>query len=342
MFQNNTVFVVGAGASSEVGFPVGDKLRDEIASSVRFRLDQWGHVQSGRESEALFHSILRIPSLGKNRDRIATAASKIAGGIGFTASVDTFLEIHASDQDIQACAKAAICKIIADHERKSPLHVDQSNLYNVMDTSGLKDTWLQELSPLLFEKIDPERLKDAFAPVKFVAFNYDRCIEWYVFNALKGLYFLDANQAAEVAQHLIVHHPYGTIGKEAWLSLSGGVAFGADISDRMAHVYSLIRTFTEQAEKDAIEKIRDVIRQAHTLVFLGFSFGPQNIDFLREERDGTPCSVKRILGTTYGMSPSDKTTVEGQLKSRFAALDVELADLKSAEFMRRYRRSLSA
>lgn len=66
------------------------------------------------------------------------------------------------------------------------------------------------------------------------------------------------------------------------------------------------------------------------------------MDLLREERAGTPCSVRRIFGTTHGMSARDKATVEHLLKKRFAAREVELADLTCVEFIRQYRRSLSA
>lgn len=141
MFRNKTVLIVGAGASFEVGFPVGTDLRNRIADYMLLKSNSWGETEA--QYLPFFESILQIPSLGKSRQRIGAAFNKIAGGIRFTGSVDTFLEIHASDLDVQACAKAAICTIIADRERGSPLYVDPGNLYNVMDTSRLKDTWLQ-------------------------------------------------------------------------------------------------------------------------------------------------------------------------------------------------------
>ena len=36
MFKPNTVFIVGAGASYELGFPTGASLKDEIASTLYF------------------------------------------------------------------------------------------------------------------------------------------------------------------------------------------------------------------------------------------------------------------------------------------------------------------
>ena len=42
MFQNKTVFIVGAGASHEVGLPVGDDLKAEIAIKLYVQIDEGG------------------------------------------------------------------------------------------------------------------------------------------------------------------------------------------------------------------------------------------------------------------------------------------------------------
>src|SRR4051794_29485711 len=45
MFQSKTIFVVGAGASKEVGLPIGAELRDIIGEKLRFTFDH--HNPSG-------------------------------------------------------------------------------------------------------------------------------------------------------------------------------------------------------------------------------------------------------------------------------------------------------
>ncbi len=42
MADRQTTLILGAGASSEVGLPVGRQLKDEIAHSLDIRYDDWG------------------------------------------------------------------------------------------------------------------------------------------------------------------------------------------------------------------------------------------------------------------------------------------------------------
>lgn len=41
MFRDNTVFIIGAGASHEFGLPVGEALMKTIQINCRFRFDHW-------------------------------------------------------------------------------------------------------------------------------------------------------------------------------------------------------------------------------------------------------------------------------------------------------------
>lgn len=47
MFKKKTVFVVGAGASCEVGLPAGDKLKGIIGNKLNIRFENFSHLASG-------------------------------------------------------------------------------------------------------------------------------------------------------------------------------------------------------------------------------------------------------------------------------------------------------
>jgi hypothetical protein len=343
MFKKNTVVVVGAGASFEAGLPIGAKLKEEISNLTRYSFNYSG-LESGNGE--FYSQLARMPEFSQDHRRIRQACAKISNGIGYVSSIDSFLEIHAKDPDIQVCAKSAIVRIIAAHERGSKLNFDRGNIYNRLDTGGLQATWYLELAHLLFEKVDASSLARAFEPVSFISFNYDRCLEWFVFNALKGLYSLEDAAAQRAIEGLRVLHPYGYIGPPRWLSASSGVDFGDELNGRLGHAAKSVRTFTESADAEAIAQIKKAAANATTIVFLGFAFHPQNIELLRPQELS---NVSHIYGTSHGMSEPDRAEVEGSLKRSFTRKrgskdigpDVQLSNLKCAEFMSQFRRTLA-
>lgn len=345
MFKKKTVVVVGAGASKEANFPLGWELKNAIAAAAQFRFGENGLTTN----HDFWGELCRHPEFAHDTKRIRAACSKISHGISFVSSVDSFLEIHGTDPDIQICTKAAIVKLILDGERSSRLSVDQGNIYNQLSPSKLKETWYLELAHILFEKVEASSLEEAFHPVTFISFNYDRCVEWFIFHALKGLYFLDDGKASELVKPLKVYHPYGDVGACGWLG--AGEPFGAETRGRLTGICNRIRTFTEKVEtSDNYASVREAIARAETIVFLGFSFHPQNMDLLRPQEIDQISKVRQIFGTCDGMSDNDKAAVEDQLGRIFTqqpttgtnrAPKVHLARLKCAEFMRQYKRSLA-
>lgn len=285
-----------------------------------------------------------------DRDRVANACSKISRGIGYVSSIDSFLEVHATDLDIQLCAKAAIAKIIAESEHGSDLNFDRSNIYNALPPNKLQDTWYLELAHILFEKVDSAQLRQALEPVTFVSFNYDRCLEWFIFHALRGLYFLDDAEARDAAKQLSIHHPYGHVGEPSWLSGGIGVDFGGEMRGRLNEAAKRLWTFTEKLEgSETIGSIRRAISEADTIVFLGFAFHPQNMELLMPK--GTIADVQRVYGTAVGMSDQDRAATEEFITRSFTRYvetsgsykspEARLVDLECGEFMRQFKRTLA-
>jgi hypothetical protein len=317
MFRSNTVVVVGAGASFEAGLPLGAALKNEISRLTKFHFS-YGSFKDGDHD--FWQELLRSSHFSGDQQRAASACAKISQGIPFVSSVDSFLEIHRSDPDIQHCAKSAIVKSILDGERKSKLYISESNIYNTLNPLKLEGTWFQELAHAIFEGVESNDIAAAFSPVTFISFNYDRCVEWFLYNAVQGLYFLDKTQAVSEIRPLKVLYPYGEVGSPAWLGGAAGSTFGDDRSGRIARTHGRIQTFTERATPyETIEVVRKAVAQAQTLIFLGFAFHPQNMELLRSKNSEAQSQVREIYGTSVGMSEDDCSTIENQLVRRFRA-----------------------
>lgn len=345
MFLSNTVVVVGAGASCEAGLPLGATLKSDISKLTKFKFEH-GSFKDGDYD--FWQDLLRSSHFSGDQQRVSSACAKISQGIPYVSSVDSFLEIHRSDPDIQQCAKSAIVKLILDGERRSRLHVNDRNIYNTLDTLKLEGTWFQELAHAIFEGVDASDVSAAFSPVTFISFNYDRCIEWFLYNAVQGLYFIDRSQAHNVIEPLRVLHPYGEVGSPAWLGTSNSSMFGDDSSGRITRTQGRIQTFTERAlPPETVRLVREAVAQAATLIFLGFAFHPQNMELLRSENSKEPSQVRRIYGTSMGMSEEDCSTIENELVHRFRAKNsvkprVTLRPISCSEFMRQFRRSITS
>jgi hypothetical protein len=114
-----------------------------------------------------------------------------------------------------------------------------------------------------------------------------------------------------------------------------------------------IRTFSEGiGDPRTASAIQSAFKHAHTLVYLGFSFHPLNLELLESEAP----HLRRIFATTFGLSKSAVATVEQTILQSYDKLaptemlmhpderqldELELEDLTAYEFCSQYFRSLS-
>ena len=108
MVENNTVIVVGAGASNEVGLPTGAGLKDKIADLLDFRFEHGVRLIRGSH---LIYDALRLKVRGDVNPYLH-AAHHIRGALPQAKSIDDFLEIHKDDEKIELCGKLAIVQSV--------------------------------------------------------------------------------------------------------------------------------------------------------------------------------------------------------------------------------------
>ena len=200
MFKTRTLFVVGAGASCEVNLPMGAELKDIIAKlNIRFEGGQQatGDNQIGQSlrhcgrQDAQFASYL-------------TASRQIAAAMPLALSIDNFIDAHKHNQHIELCGKLAIVKSILEAERKSKLHM-RSNLNARMNFSAVSGSWYEPFFQRLTEGISRANIAGVFNNVSFITFNYDRCIEHYLLNALQTYYTIPFEEAGLLVNQLVVY-----------------------------------------------------------------------------------------------------------------------------------------
>lgn len=341
MIKPNTVFVIGAGASYEANLPLGGALKTQISELTHLALSDIDAIY--HSENPLFNKLRTLPIFSEDPNLLVRAFRQLSAGVPFLASIDSFLEVHKGDKHLQICAKAAISHEILRAEASSKLRTLGAEKFNPFEGAQLDDTWYLELAYMLFEKTTRDSFKKAFEPVSFVVFNYDRCVEWFLHRAIKGLYFLTDEGAEQALQSLKIVHPYGNVGETKWKS-PDGPQFGDNALRWCLHGAERLNTFSEGCETSRMEAAHKWIQSARTIVFLGLSFHPENLALLKPEGAS---DVSRIIGTRRGISDSAYADIKNQLRNMYAhsgkaAVDVNLIDMRCVDFLRQERRSIVA
>jgi hypothetical protein len=300
MFQSKTVFVLGAGASHELGLPLGSGLAKIISRKLDIRFEDTGTPKDTGGDYRLYDSLK-----GKFRSEATQyfqAARMIRDGIHLANSIDDFLDRHASKPHVVKYGKLAIVASILEAERDSKIFTSNLKPRNESFISDTADTWYPRLLKLLGAGVTAERLHHLFDNVSFIDFNYDRCLPHYLIEAIQPLYGVDDRRAREVVSAAKILHPYGSIGNLAMQGGGGNVPFG-EVRTDLFEVADRIRLYTEQVqEHDELEAIKREIAEAKRIVFVGFGYHQQNLKIITPRESMT---TEQILGSAFGVSNAD-------------------------------------
>lgn len=297
MFSKPTVFVVGAGASYELGFPLGDELKDKIAGHLNIL------VRNGREQTSGDYQIAELLRKYAQRDGardwnyLLHKAWQIRDALPGSLSIDNVLDAHHADEELVYCGKLAICKSILDAERSSKLY-GARRPHDPTIFQKAADTYLIPFFQMLTENVRKENISSAFENVSIVTFNYDRSIERFLPEALATYYGISIAEAQVLSESLEIIHPYGKVG-ELTPNSANRLDFGDERPDLENSVEG-IRTFSEGiADEELQSRIRESYFSAEVLVFLGFAYHPINLQILG---GGQNSAARRVVGTAYGLA----------------------------------------
>ncbi|ORE89460.1 hypothetical protein ATO7_06255 [Oceanococcus atlanticus] len=330
------VFVIGAGASFELGLPLGYQLKEKVAAALRLdpddpRTSAWGNRVTDALRQLDAQHITPISQL-------EAAANAISESMPTAESIDNYVHQHRGNHNIALCAKLAIAYCILGEERESKLKLnyERKDREPRINYEGLDGTWLLPFFQLITKGAAVHDLHARFEQITLVIFNYDRCVEHFLHSALINHYRIDVASATTIMERLTIFHPYGKVGDLPWMGNdSVRVSFGADPNpSELIALAKQIRTFSESTEEHArdatVQRIRYALDIAQRIVFLGFAFDDMNMELLTPPSDSTHKDIAhlirkaRIFGTAKGISTEDKDVVERDITNRFAVRQMSL------------------
>jgi hypothetical protein len=341
-------YVIGAGASTEVGLPDGRALKDDVRSLLEIRFDDFGRLERGEPKiiDALRQVATERQRGNQSINEFLPAVHLILQGLPQAISIDNFLDNHAGNTDVAFCGKLAISLAILQSERKSVLFTKSDFGEPTINVSALSKTWLYSLFQLLTEGCKAADLEARLSNYSFVVFNYDRCLEHYLSVAISNYYGLSFSDSVGIVSRIKLIHPYGSVG-DIFSTGPARVEFGAAPgAARLREIGIGLRTFTERVDSESqiLQDMRATIAESDVLMFLGFAYHKQNIELLGQELPTVRRGQTVCLGTAFGLSRQNIDVIRSDL---FAHLDIyssatDLApDLKCAPAMQSFWRQLS-
>ncbi len=345
--NQQTVFVIGAGASKEAKLPTGHELKKSIVDLLNITFDFNQQKSGDYQIVNAFRLIVKTPD-GRNGDinPYLTEARHIRDALPLAISIDNFLDSHRGNEKIAVCGKLAIVKSILLAEKNSHLFIDKFDRRPGLNYSILEKTWYLPFFRLLTENCEISDLEERFKSIVLIIFNYDRCVEHFLNNALQKYYRISEGEAANLIKNIKIYHPYGSVGSLPWCVTKGSVDFGAEFDvELLLKLTEQIKTFTEGTDPESsdIVAIKEHTEKARKVVFLGFAFHKLNMALIAPNESKTKKTNKpRCYASTYGISESDKEVIQEQINQLYGTqVYVRMANLECSNFFNEYWRSLA-
>jgi hypothetical protein len=343
--DKRTIFVIGAGASEEANLPAGEELKGQITKLLDI---QFGLAKQTSGDLLIVSALQTLVKDGRNHDisPYVNAAWHIRDALPQARSIDNFIDSQRGNAMISICGKLAIVRSILDAERNSVLYVDRFSGHSGINYNLLEKTWYLPFFQLLTEYCDKNDLEERFKSVALIIFNYDRCLEHFLYHVLQNHYRITSDEASKLLKHISIYHPYGNVGSLPWSGDIGAMEFGASPNgNQLLELTKKIKTFTEGTDPDSsdIVAIKEHMRNATKLIFIGFAFHKLNMKLISPDLSQSPIIKNpKCYATTYGISESDKAVVSDQICKLYkSTIDVRMASVACRDFFSEFWRSLA-
>jgi len=313
-----TTFIIGAGASAEFGLPVGEGLIAKIVEQLKRFDGNWPE----QERWDLKYVLAHMNSGSFDPEHYATG-KRLRQALLHANTIDQLLHQRRDDLALVHMGKMAIATCIADAEAQSSL-INLGVRYQQVSASvrrpidatvetleAVSQTWIAQFIRHAGQPYGPRDIAKAFDGISFVCFNYDRCIQQYLYHALVYSWQIDKEEASQIVHGLDFMHVYGDLAPLSFPALDGN-GFG-DV-EKVIHALDRIRTYTETIDEAWRDRIRQTVKSAERIVFLGFGFDRQNLQLLFDNKLSSSVDLR---GTLY-FDPKDADLREQVLDRLFA------------------------
>jgi len=351
-----TVFIIGAGASNEIGMPIGIDLRNSIVDILTAVKGSFSETDNASYLNYPDYIVLAREGIleyykyeSKNIDKIRSSLEDIIQSLELTSSIDNLLYDFRNSPEIQAIGKTAIVSAILKAE--SVCALGNNSEHNEIKPS-LEGTWYHSLFLELNKQANLSEFVRRLKDIYFIIFNYDRTLEYYFYNSIMRFYKTNANETAEIVNNMNIYHPYGQTGYLEFQKNHIKNSFGNPQSNNAVLLSSLIKTFMLDniATDEEYKKACDFLYDSEKVIFLGFAFYPQNIDLLFPDKVSrsikgngvTYLKTSFYYATFYKVSKINQDAIISKLKDKNERIrDFIGSDMKCVDFFGEYSSVIS-
>lgn len=252
MIENQTVFVLGAGANCSYGFPSGEKLKQDIITAV----DRSTRGDGQRSFLRLINCGLAKPAdVQPDRCQAFMHALSNAG----QPSIDAFMNANRHQAGFQEIGKGAIAQALLDYEASA--------------STESQDDWLDYVFRVMLDGVNTVDQFISKNRVAFITFNYDRFLESWLLKRIQHSFGLTETDSLNALKEIPIHHVYGALGSfpdansgdpRAWIKASTG-----------------IRTiFDAEHDQETLDLSKALLSEAQVICLLGFGYHRENIELL--------------------------------------------------------------
>jgi hypothetical protein len=323
--MTDTVYVIGAGASKEVGLPIGDELKRDISRYLEVDEKAFHGIGGDRlVCETLIHALLLPKKFKVSREDYINASMEISRNLPLAYSIDNFIDSRRGDVIIEECAKIGITRAILEKEKDSSMYCYDSYgknkaeapIYDIFEK--ISESWYMPFFKSITKNCTKYDLEERFKQITLIIFNYDRCVEYFLFKNLKMYFNLSDDQTKIALSHMTIVHPYGQTGHIEWQGKGIVNGFGEiPTPEKLYDISREIKTFTEgiSPESSEIVTIKSKTFHAKRIVFLGFAYEDLNMKILSPEHpEGLKIEdMKKIYGTAFETSEDNIDAIKSRM-----------------------------
>lgn len=313
MIKENTVLVLGAGASCSYGLPLGDELNNRIAS--RFR--GYDFIR-----EAINNHIGGIDEFCETF-RLSQAPS-----------IDEYLATRPQKLEVGKAAIAAIILASENFEALFAIPTASDKEKNKYPDPWYKYLWKQLTHGVPLEEFERNRFS-------VITFNYDRSLETYLGVAARNRYGLDDRGTSNLLSTIKIIHVYGSVAGPY-----GGVG-DQPVEERLRPQYlklssSGIHIVPEtRSEVKELDQCYELLRQADRICYLGFGYDEQNLIRIKVADAGNlDGRNRRIWGTTLGLTYAEATKAAMLCRAHYSPSNESIPFFRSLNCTQLLRESL--
>jgi len=311
MIKQQTVLILGAGASADYGFPLASKLKSSIDSRLQFARRAKPSTVGEKSEAARMYG--HYEQLEIEKDLLRLFAEKLYESDAH--SVDEFLEANTSSSGLVLAGKTIIAESLLPYEQKAMLYSPKGWYRH------LRSAMISVVDPTTFHSLSPDDryryLTKGFLAIRsnklsIVTFNYDRSLEAYLRFTLEQMYNRVGTE--EVTNLLVssipIIHIHGSLGGTPW---GGGRPYrfdsaklDKDIRDARSRVKIVHDPSTTE---DDVDKAQRACSSAERIIFLGFSFHPLNIVKLDPQSWRNP----KVFSSNFDFTEMEQRSIQRKL-----------------------------